>query len=149
MLHRLPHNLQNVQTWLQDDKSSEASEFVDSTPAQTNCNRSDDMVQHSSASATPGSANPDSISTPVRVMQDMNFLRNSWANLADQEADELTSTDHDDIDREKELDPPDKEAIIEEPFQQVKSRKKGKKASAAQSKAYSTRSKVDNLNLAK
>ncbi|MCH89657.1 hypothetical protein A2U01_0010557 [Trifolium medium] len=69
----------------------------------------------------------------------MKFMKNSWANLAEIEDEEI-----DNIEvaftvavKSNPLQP------IEEPFQEVVSKKKSKKNKAANNKAYSTRYKVD------
>jgi hypothetical protein len=128
-----------------DDNCSSASEFVDATQlAHEDSEGSLEVATSNSPLHVQSSPNSDKSDTSDRVASDMHFLKTSWANLA--ELEDLA------------LEPDDAEATpvhnqfslldIEEPFQQVVSKKKGKKSNAA-NKSYSTRSKVDSSILDK
>jgi hypothetical protein len=126
-----------------DDNCSSASEFVDATQlAHDDPEGSLEIATSNSPLHVQSSPNSEKSATSDRVASDMHFLKTSWANLAeleDQEPDDAEATTvHNQFSL---LD-------IEEPFQQVVSKKKGKKYNAA-NKSYSTRSKVVTSNLDK
>ncbi|MCH89422.1 hypothetical protein A2U01_0010318 [Trifolium medium] len=75
-----------------------------------------------------------SIPTPERVIKDMQFLQNSWANLADLEQEELVQLEVADTEQEDNIETPTSTPTQqnlhtkEEAFKVVVSRKRGKKA---------------------
>ncbi|KAK2450380.1 SNF7 family protein [Trifolium repens] len=74
--------------------------------------------------------------TPAGILQDMAFLKNSWANLADQEPDD--EYDHEFVNDDVPIVNNPAEETVEVPFQVVSNKKNRKKKHAA-SKTYSTR----------
>jgi hypothetical protein len=146
-----PHNTQLV-----DDNCSTDSEFVDATQIDDEPDTINNIDNSKSPSTRP--AIIDRLPTPDRVVQDMNFLKTSWANLADLEdqpsADDLLQLTDEIQNSNDSLDaiPVSNQFMLldnEEPFQQVVSKKKGKNANTASKKAYSTRAKASSSNLVK
>jgi hypothetical protein len=96
------------------------------------------MVMHSESPADEVSTeNSGESVTPAGILQDMAFLKNSWANLADQEPDD--EYDHEFVNDDVPIVNNPAEEIVEVPFQVVSNKKNRKKKHAA-SKTYSTRS---------
>jgi hypothetical protein len=126
-----------------DMGSSSDSEFVDATQPDfnnvgVNVNRNNDLQTDSPAEVGSSEKSSESV-TPVRIAQDMAFLKNSWANLADQESDDYFDQELDgDIVRK--LNTPAEETA-DVPFQVVTNKRNRKKKHVA-SNTYSTRSKV-------
>jgi hypothetical protein len=106
-----------------DDSSTAETDFVDATQVDDEDSISNDSVSNHEA-------------VPIRVQQDMQFLRDSWANIAEIEGAEnrlLTE-----LEREEPI------YNREEPtsFQMVQSKRKTKLQKKAATNSYSTRSKV-------
>ena len=117
-----------------DSVSSHASEFVEATQQLTD-GESQDSSQKTS--------------TPIRIQQDMNFLKESWANLAEDEVEdqlqdmEITQN----LDLEKQIDEQiafeDHANLQASGFKLVTHRKRSQSKSSSSSgkKSYATRSK--------
>jgi hypothetical protein len=141
---------------LDDGNGSTDSEFVDAT--QLADEPDNNNITDISKSPIIRPAITDRLDTPDRVVQDMNFLKNSWANLADLEDQpleddllQLTDEIQNNVDSFDAIPVANQFLLLdnEEPFQQVVSRKKGKNANIASKKAYSTRLKASTSNLDK
>jgi hypothetical protein len=122
-------------------ESSSDSEFVDATQPEFNeagVTVFRNMMMHSESPADEISTeNSGESVTPARIAQDMSFLKNSWANLADQEPDD--ESDHDFVNDDVPIVNNPAEETVKVPFQVVSNKKNRKKKHAA-SKTYSTRS---------
>jgi hypothetical protein len=85
------------------------------------------------------------LNTPDKVAKEMLFLKNSWANLAEQDddadidMDETATSDRAEFNSSSQLNQIDKIATEEEPFQTVTGKRNRKKSKAAQKKGYITR----------
>jgi hypothetical protein len=144
-----------------EDNSSSASEFVDATQVG-NDDTDDDGIDNQMVQVTDHALNErhspshscDSLPTPERVARDIQFLHTSWANLADMdEQDNMVEPVLRKILRADALPVPvdnQFEALDNDvPFQEVISKKRGKKVIAANKKSYSTRAKAGSSSLFK
>ena len=122
-----------------DDLESVGSEFVEDTQQHFSPTKS----QHQSATT-------DAIPTLARVAKDMDFLKKSWANLADLELEDEINNEiqQQNANQNSHLSDQPEDVTPEVPFQLV-THKKSKKATTSSHQTYQTRSKVDNLNLGK
>ncbi|KAK2422452.1 hypothetical protein QL285_032985 [Trifolium repens] len=83
----------------------------------------------------------------------MQFLQNSWANLAEQGDNVNEDLGYNVLDKKFDLGGPtpveNQFELLnkDDSFKQVVSKKRNKKSTTSSSKAYDTRSKVGNLNL--
>jgi hypothetical protein len=126
-----------------DMHSSSDSEFVDATLPEfndvgVNVNSNIDLQMDSPADVGSSEKSSESV-TLVRIVQDMAFLKNSWANLADQEPDDYFEQELEG-DMVSNLNTPAEETA-DVPFQVVTNKRNRKKKHVA-SNTYSTRSKV-------
>jgi hypothetical protein len=131
--------------------SSSDSEFVDATQPEfndvaNNDSNNDDVANtsefndlHNSPIHNVSAENANSSVTPPRVVQDMTFLKNSWANLADLEAEDLTDNEVEVVVEPNATIPVEEK--VDEPFQTVLKKRNRKKKPVANN-TYSTRSKV-------
>jgi hypothetical protein len=170
--HVSPNFNQQIDLSNVDDTSSEDSEFVDATQIEQEETEKIDQIATTSkhhaptaAHVVPTTTSPlnlsptipldepfdDILVTPERALKDMQFLKISWANLAEQENEDIVNNEVLDSNLEDVTPVSNQfELLDEDPPFQVVTKKKGKKAnSMASNKTYSTRSKGDHLNLGK
>jgi hypothetical protein len=117
-----------------EDLEDSGSEFVDATQVQD-----DDGMS---------STNNSKESTPTRIQNDMHFLHESWANLADQHPEDVNEVDSR-LQNERIIDESilaeEQSNIRDSSFQLVTNKKKAQKAKTSQVKSnYTTRSKPSN-----
>lgn len=148
--NRAQQHEQNFVKNVNEDLEDSSSEFVDATQVQDEDDRS----------STNSSTHKES--TPTRIQNDMHFLHESWANLADHKPDDdvvaaqdsrAINEDVNEAERRFQNEKIINESILAEEqrnikdsgFQLVTNRKKTQKAKASQVKSnYTTRSKPSN-----
>jgi len=129
------------------DNDSNASEFVSATKTddeETNkVNDENEVNKPDTLQSAHISTESEKIPTLVRIANDMQFLQSSWANLADRALEDECNNEL----LRQEATSINQEETNEEPFQEVRYRKKKGMKPDANTKTYSTRAKVGHPNL--